>query len=252
MIRSILFALIIGSCLIAFASCSKEADVIENEIAPFMFNFPTGNFLSEDPNEIGGATIYEDKGVIAERPGDGFREKNVLGPELDVELRGVSLFTGEGSYLRFAGNFSRDYLSFSVAAPDQHPLCFRKYNGAWRYLSGKGTVSINGKQYRLGAARDTAWFMQCFASNDDIMREKSILELTRWPAVLSDPRIIEKLYSFLSDSSIFVRRSAAFQVGNLNLKEGVKPLEKALRDETDGNASFAMREALAKLRNTGK
>lgn len=226
--------------------CSKETNITENEIIPFKFRFPAGHFLDENAAEVGGATIHEKKGIIMERPGDGFKEHNQM-VGWDPVLKGISLFTGEGSYLRFVGKFSSDYLDFSVVASEEHPLCFRKHNGSWRYLSGKGTVSISGQQYHLGAKRDVAWFMRGFASSEDILREQAVLELPNYPNFQREQRIVNKLNGSLRDTSVFVRRSAAIEVGNLNFRDSIATLEKALREEKNADVSLAIKESLEKL-----
>jgi hypothetical protein len=244
---TLMFRLIVLFILTLSLGCSQISNVAENEMTPFSFHFPEGNFFTEDVNNVGGATISEKELIISEEPGDAYKERNILGPELDIELTGITLFTGEGSYLRFVGSFSRDYLNFTVNTIGTNPLCFRKKNDAWCYLSGEGTVTIDGKQYDLGAKRDKTWFMNNLSAEDDISKEKAIRDLARYPGFLNDHSITKKLIELLNDKSAFVRRSAAIQIGRSNITEGSNYLEKISSEEKDENAYYAMKEAIQRL-----
>ena len=243
-----MFRLTVLFILTLSLGCSQNSKVAENEMTPFSFHFPEGYFFAEDVNEVGGATISEKELIKSEEPGDAYKERNILGPELDIELTGITLFTGDGSYLRFIGSFSRDYLNFAVNTTGANPLCFRKKDNVWMYLSGKGTVTIDGKQYDLGAERDATWFINNLNAEDDISKEKAIRDLARYTDFLNDHSITERLIELLNDKSAFVRRSAAIQIGRSNLTEGLNYLEKISSEERDENAYYAMKEAIQRLR----
>jgi hypothetical protein len=215
----------------------------------FTFEFSSDGFFREDTSQVGGATIREHLGAVMDRPGDGFEQRRRLNEQMNVEHTGVTLFTGEGSYLRFAGAFSRDYLNFSVDASDQYPLRFRRDESGWRYLAGCGTVVSNGTEYRLGGDRELHWFMAGLSSKSPFCRESAVLELIRYPVFLESENVVDTVSGLLGDPSPFVKRSAAFVAGKMKLARCLPIVIKQLTDmEIDQVTRDSLLEAMLRIR----
>jgi len=156
----------------------------------------------------------------------------------------VFLGVGEGSELRVRVYWDTSALSVSVAGASR--VCFRKFEGGWTYLCGRGQVKCpDGTVIQLGDKRTVDSCLDLLSSPDAILREGGARDLGRLTGDADVVRVAPRLAALLNDTVPFVRRGAAEGLGLIGRQECAVWLKAAAATEQEELTKEYVAEALA-------
>jgi len=149
---------------------------------------------------------------------------------------------GEGSEVRFVGTFSTSF--GSVTGDEGSRLVFRKADGDWAYICGRGRYEEDSIITELGKSRSVESCLQLLNNNDPILREGGARDLGRLGYSGNVARVVPKLAGLLRDSSSYVRRGAIEGLGLIGTAEAKETLQAAYMEEVDSLTIEYLEEAL--------
>jgi len=225
-------------------------------VVPFVFAEVIGKVGSYTIAEIPGASDCDES--LTERPGDKLPMTlpslvGLLFEGTGAYIGRLDVWGGEGSEVRFRGRVVAGGVSVTAAPGGR--LCFKKSNGSWVYLCGRGHVqhSQDGRivEMELGRNRTVEHCLRLLSASDPLLREGAARDLGR---LTTDPvahRVLSGILPLLRDPVPGVRRGAALALGLIGRQDCIPALQAAMTAEKDELTKEFLAQALARCTKNG-